>query len=117
MSHIIIIIEKATRDALLEEVSYLSNKTAKLEEELINYPKIVEEMNTYRHRSELLLILLGEKEEELEGALADMKEIKEMYRHEMDELLMKITAPSNTTSTLNESPIRSATKPHSKLKL
>lgn len=36
---------------------------------------------------------IGEKEEELEGVMADMKEVKLLYRQELDSLLDKI-APS-----------------------
>ena len=41
---------------------------------------------------EVLLLLLGEKEEEVEGTLEDMREVRSMYRLQMDELLEKAVA-------------------------
>ena len=56
-------------------------------------------------RIELLLVLLGEKEEELEGLMGDMREVKTMYRAHLEELLEKSNPPpppglsSSTTTT------------------
>ena len=36
--------------------------------------------------------MLGEKEEEVEAVLADLKEVKDMYRAQMDDLLGQLTA-------------------------
>jgi hypothetical protein len=51
-----------------------------------------------RSRIELLLVLLGEKEEELEGVLGDLQDVKGMYKAQMEEMLNKVIA--NSTATL-----------------
>ena len=81
---------QASRDALLDEVSYLSSRNAQLEEESSSVPQLTEDVNTYRKKLELLLTLLGEKEEELDAAYEDLKEVKCMYRNHMEDLLNQI---------------------------
>jgi len=90
---------QASRDALLDEVSYLSSRNAQLEEESASVPHLSEEVVALRKRTELLLSLLGEKEEEVEASLADMREVKTMYRAQMDSLLLQITSQ-------NQSPLK-----------
>ena len=81
---------QASRDALLDEVSYLSSRNAQLEEESASVPQLTEDANTHRKKLELLLTLLGEKEEELDAAYEDLKEVKSMYRNHMEDLLNQI---------------------------
>jgi chromosome segregation ATPase len=81
---------QASRDALLDEVSYLSSRNAQLEEQNASVPHLSEEVSTHRKKLELLLTLLGEKEEELDAAYDDLKEVKSMYRGHMEELLNQI---------------------------
>jgi hypothetical protein len=69
-------------------------RNSQLEEECIILPKTIDDLNASNQRIEVLLVLLGEKEEELEGLLGDMKEIKNMYKNHMEDLLDKIT-PDN----------------------
>lgn len=78
---------QSARDALLKEVTYLSSRNAQLEEESASVPHFREEIVVSRKRNELLLALLGEKEEELEAMEGDMKEVKNLYRQQMNELL------------------------------
>jgi DNA-binding Lrp family transcriptional regulator len=78
------------RDALLNEVNFLSSRNACLEEEVSSLPEVKELLASTKLQNDLLLTLLGEKEEELEGVMADMKEVKLLYRHELDVLLEKV---------------------------
>jgi hypothetical protein len=48
------------------------------------------ELSAKQSQIEVLLVLLGEKEEELEALLLDMREVKHMYKAQMEELLIKI---------------------------
>ena len=59
-------------------------------------PSLVEEVAALRKQNDVLLSLLGEKEEELEAAMADMREVKGMYKAQMDELLYRLTASEGT---------------------
>lgn len=89
---------QTARDALLEEVSYLSSRNAQLEEQTVAMPGMSGELDSYKERLDVLLLLLGTKEEELEAAYADMKEVKTMYRTQLDDLLNQM-APDNGTTT------------------
>jgi len=92
---------EASRNALLEEVNYLSNRNAELEDRSAFLPQVQLEREAQARRVEMLLVLLGEKDEELEGTLADMKEVKHMYRSHMEELIERVSATdvAKTTST------------------
>lgn len=57
------------------------------------------ELSEKQKQIEVLLVLLGEKEEELEGLLSDMKEIKNMYKDQMEELLLKVLSFENHNHT------------------
>jgi hypothetical protein len=83
---------EASRNALLEEVNYLSNRNAELEDHSASLPQVQLEREAQARRVEMLLVLLGEKEEELEGTVADMKEVKHMYRSHMEELIERVSA-------------------------
>jgi TATA element modulatory factor len=82
---------------LLQEVNYLSSRNAQLEEEMASMPRLSEQLTSMKVKNELLLTMLGEKQEELEGVLADMKEVKNLYREELDQLLARI-APSSPSA-------------------
>ena len=56
-------VKQTARDALLQEVSYLSAKNSELEEKLRTAPKMSEDMAELRRNNEVLLTLLGEGEE------------------------------------------------------
>lgn len=73
-------------------------RNAQLEEQCASVPGLRAEVEACTKRTEMLLVLLGEKEEELEGALADMKEVRTMYRAHMDELLDKCNPPLTADS-------------------
>lgn len=71
-------------------MNYLSAKNAKLEEDSASVPALLEESRTCRSRIEVLLVLLGEKEEEVEAMMGDIQDIKGMYKDQMQELLEQV---------------------------
>ena len=83
-------ISKASRDALLEEVNYLCAKNAKLAEDVASVPLLKEESRSGREQIEVLLVLLGEKDEELEAILSDLKDVKNLYKDQMEKLLDEV---------------------------
>ena len=50
-------------------------------------PKLQAENEAFTKRLELVLVLLGEKDEELEAMMSDMQEVKHMYRAHLEELI------------------------------
>jgi hypothetical protein len=82
-------VRQISRDALLEEVSFLSSKLADYEENNLQVAPLTAELSKLRAQNETLLLLLGEKEEELESMIQDMKDVKVMYRQELDRLIEK----------------------------
>lgn len=58
-----------SRDALLEEVSFLSAQNTELQEQLTNLPDTLAQLNSAKKRVEVLLGMLGEKQEELEATI------------------------------------------------
>lgn len=54
-----------------------------------SFDSLSNERKKLKEQNETLLILLGEKEEELENIFNDMKEIKNLYREEMNRLIEK----------------------------
>lgn len=99
---LLLLLRQASRNALLEEVSYLSMRNSQLEEQCASVPTLKFELQAVTKRLELLLVLLGEKEEELEAMMSDMKEMKNMYRNHIEEL-MTIQQSSNSCITSNGS--------------
>ena len=85
---------EASRDALLEEVSYLSGVNAQLEDRLQAVQQLVQDCKLVERRNEALLLLLGEKEEELQAALVDGRDVRLLYQEHIQELLNKLAPPS-----------------------
>ena len=54
-----------------------------------------------KKRIEVLLIMLGEKEEEVEAVMSDLKEVKNMYRAQMDDLLTQVMGPEEINDVKN----------------
>jgi hypothetical protein len=73
----------------LEEVSFLSSKVSSFEETMSSIRPLTIEIAKLKEEKDTLLILLGEKEEQLEHMAVDMKEIKELYHDEMKRLVEK----------------------------
>ncbi len=70
-------------------MSFLSSKLADYEENNLQVAPLSAELARLRTQNETLLLLLGEKEEELESMIQDMKDVKVMYRQELDRLIEK----------------------------
>ena len=68
------------RDSLLEEVTYLSERNAELEEGGEAIDTLRAKMDVQAKTMDALLTLLGEKEEEVEAQLGDMREVKTLCR-------------------------------------
>ena len=76
-------------------MSNLSSRNAQVEELITQIPFLNEEIKSLKGRNEALLILLGEKDEEVECIFSDLKEVKMLYRNQIEELLDKLTPPSH----------------------
>ena len=87
-----------SRNALLEEVNFLSLRNAQLEEQCVKLPQIVEELTASKKRIDVLLVMLGEKEEELEAAMSDVRDVKDMYKHHIEDLMGRLTKSDNAVS-------------------
>ena len=83
------------RQALLAEVTTLSARNAKLEEEAANMSSLTEALAKSRQETEVLLLLVGEKEEELEAAASDLRDVRALYREQMETLLSADLKASN----------------------
>ena len=75
------------REALLKEVTFLSSRNAQLEEEAEGVSGLKAALDKSKTQQNLLLLMLGEKDEEIEAAHSDMKEVKLLYRAQLDALL------------------------------
>ncbi len=75
------------REALLKEVTFLSSRNAQLEEEADGVSGLKAELEKSKKQQSLLLLMVGEKDEEIEAAHSDMKEVKLLYRAQLDALL------------------------------
>jgi len=69
-------------------------RNSQLEESCRIMPQIKIDLEQYKKQADVLLLMLGEKEEELEGLISDMKEVKYLYSHQIEELLERINPPS-----------------------
>ena len=87
---------KAARDALLQEVGILNSKNAELEDRLEGLRTLKEDLVLKTTQNNVLLTLLGEKEEELELLHSDLEEVKVMYKKEIAELMSKVVPDDNT---------------------
>jgi hypothetical protein len=72
----------------------LSSKNGQLEDQLRAMPETLEALTAARKQVDVLLVMLGEKEEELEATIGDIKEVKFLYRRQLDELLIAATNES-----------------------
>ena len=57
-----------------------------------------DEVQKCKKRVDVLLIMLGEKEEELEALVFDMKDIKTMYKDHLSDLMDKVVGPQTDPS-------------------
>jgi chromosome segregation ATPase len=78
------------RDALLQEVSFMSARNAELEERLAALASTEMTLQRLETENGVLLALLGEKDEEVQALEADMQDVKGLYRDQLDRLYSRI---------------------------
>uniref|UniRef100_A0A1D1XX67 Golgin candidate 5 n=1 Tax=Anthurium amnicola TaxID=1678845 RepID=A0A1D1XX67_9ARAE len=86
---------ESIRDSLAEELVKMTEQCEKLRAEAALLPGIRAELEALRRRHSSALELMGERDEELEELRADIIDLKEMYREQVDLLVNKIQTLSN----------------------
>ncbi|KAL1559075.1 golgin candidate 5-like isoform X2 [Salvia divinorum] len=81
---------ESIRDSLAEELVKLTAECEKLRTEAATLPGIRAELEALRRRHSAALELMGERDEELEELRADIVDLKEMYREQVNLLVNKI---------------------------
>ncbi|XP_057505132.1 golgin candidate 5-like [Actinidia eriantha] len=81
---------ESIRDSLAEELVKMTAQCEKLREEASVLPGIRAELDALRRRHSAALELMGERDEELEELRADIVDLKEMYREQVNLLVNKI---------------------------
>ncbi|XP_076894192.1 golgin candidate 5-like [Bidens hawaiensis] len=84
------------RDSLSEELVKMTKECKKLRSEAALLPSIKAELEALRFRHTAALELMGERDEELEELRADIVDLKEMYREQVDMLVDKVINPPQT---------------------
>ncbi|XP_052181341.1 golgin candidate 5 isoform X1 [Diospyros lotus] len=84
------------RDSLAEELVQMTEQCEKLRAEAAVLPGIRAELEALRRRHSAALELMGERDEELEELRADIVDMKEMYREQVNLLVNKIQILSST---------------------
>jgi len=88
---------ETTRDSLAEELVKMTEQCEKLRAEACLIPGLRAELEALRRRHSSALELMGERDEELEELRADIIDLKEMYREQVDLLVNKIQMVSSST--------------------
>lgn len=81
---------ESTRDSLAEELVKLTRESEKFSSEAALLPGLRVELDALRRRHNAALELMGERDEELEELRADIIDLKEMYREQIDLLVNRI---------------------------
>ncbi|KAG0499144.1 hypothetical protein HPP92_003835 [Vanilla planifolia] len=81
---------ESIRDSLAEELVKLTRESEKFQTEAALLPGIRAELDALRRRHNAALELMGERDEELEELRADIVDLKEMYREQVDLLVNRI---------------------------
>ncbi|KAM7475977.1 hypothetical protein LguiB_023220 [Lonicera macranthoides] len=81
---------ESIRDSLAEELVKMTAQCEKLRAEASMLPGIRAELESLRRRHSSALELMGERDEELEELRADIVDLKEMYREQVNLLVNKI---------------------------
>ncbi|KAA3489285.1 golgin candidate 5-like [Gossypium australe] len=81
---------ESIRDSLSEELVKMTAQCEKLKAEAAMLPGIRTELEALRRRHSAALELMGERDEELEELRADIVDLKEMYREQVNLLVNKI---------------------------
>ncbi|GMY34307.1 golgin candidate 5 [Fagus crenata] len=90
---------ESIRDSLAEELVKMTAQCEKLRAESSMLPGIRAELEALRRRHSAALELMGERDEELEELRADIIDLKEMYREQVNLLVNKIQIMSSSTGT------------------
>ncbi|PWA61837.1 TATA element modulatory factor 1 TATA binding protein [Artemisia annua] len=81
---------ESIRDSLAEELVKMTAECEKLRSEVSQLPGLKAELDSLRQRHSAALELMGERDEELEELRADIVDLKEMYREQVNILVNKI---------------------------
>ncbi|KAL3824369.1 hypothetical protein ACJIZ3_020398 [Penstemon smallii] len=81
---------ESIRDSLAEELVKMTEQCEKLRVEAATLPGLRAELEALRRRHSAALELMGERDEELEELRADIIDLKEMYREQVNMLVNKI---------------------------
>ncbi|CAA0834622.1 Golgin candidate 5 [Striga hermonthica] len=87
---------ESIRDSLAEELVKMTAECEKLRAEASMLPGIRAELEALRRRHSAALELMGERDEELEELRADIVDLKEMYREQVNLLVNKIQILSSS---------------------
>ncbi|MED6146750.1 Golgin candidate 5 [Stylosanthes scabra] len=86
---------ESIRDSLSEELVQMTEQCEKLRAEASCLPGVRAELDALRRRHSAALELMGERDEELEELRADIVDLKEMYREQVNLLVSKIQRMSS----------------------
>jgi len=87
---------ESIRDSLAEELVKMTNESEKLRIEVATLPGLKAELEALRRRHTSALELMGERDEELEELRADIADVKQMYREQVDMLVSQIEKLSSS---------------------
>ncbi len=76
----------------------MSSRNSQLEEAAIDLQRLKEQISSLQKQLEISLLLLGEKEEELEAMMLDMKDVKHMYSSHIAELVEQVSTAGKQQS-------------------
>ncbi|KAK7261807.1 hypothetical protein RIF29_28127 [Crotalaria pallida] len=88
---------ESIRDSLAEELVQMTEQCEKLRAEATLLPGLRSELEALRRRHSAALELMGERDEELEELRADIVDLKEMYREQVNLLVNKIQVMGSST--------------------
>ncbi|KAF9690127.1 hypothetical protein SADUNF_Sadunf01G0163600 [Salix dunnii] len=86
---------ESVRDSLAEELVKMTSQCEKLRAESSLLPGVRAELDALRQRHSAALELMGERDEELEELRADIVDLKEMYREQVNLLVNKVVDKVN----------------------
>ncbi|GJP47575.1 hypothetical protein CLOM_g6759 [Closterium sp. NIES-68] len=81
---------ESTRDSLAEELVKTTTQCESLRGEVSQLPGLKAELEAIRRRHASALELMGERDEQVEELRADLMDVKEMYREQIDMLVDQI---------------------------
>lgn len=81
---------EATRDSLAEELVSTTQQCEQFRNESLSLPSLRAELEALRRRHSSALELMGERDEQVEELKADLADVKQMYREQIDLLVNQI---------------------------